>query len=159
MSLFLLWPPGSNVLSCCLAVPGVTVWDAARTGVFVAFKAAWVTPSTALGKESETKAAGASAACRAVGRAGASAAAARAGSVRPSLRAAGGQGSYSPSCCSAPCERGPAAAGDQSRAHAPPGWGVEQGSDQTVSSSGSSLTGIPVGKLLAIREETWKAGQ
>lgn len=148
------------MLSCCLAVPGVTVWDAARTGVFVAFKAAWVTPSTAvLGEgESETKAAGASAACRAVGRAGASAAAARAGSV--TVSAAGGTGSYSPPAARLPVNVGPAAAGDQSRAHSLPGWGRAGVGLQTVSPGlCSSLTGIPVGKLLAIREETWKAGQ
>ena len=148
------------MLSCCLAVPGVTLGDTARTGVFVAFKAAWVTLSTAvLGEgENETKAAGASVACRAVGCAGVSAAAAGTGSVTVSV--AGGTGSYSPPAARLSVNVGPAVAGGQSRVHSLPGWGRTGVGLQTISPGlCSSLTGIPVGKLLAIREEMWKAGQ
>lgn len=120
------------MLSCCLAVPGLTLWDTARAGVSVAFKAAWVKPSTAvLGEgESNTKAAVASAVCRAMGCVGVSAAAVGTGSVTVSV--AGGIGSYSPSAAWLPLTVGPAVAGDQSRAHSLLGWGRTGVGLQTV---------------------------
>lgn len=109
------------MLSCCLAVLGVTLWDTARAGVSVAFKAAWVKPSTAvLGEgESDTKAAVASAACRAVGCAGVSAAAA--GTRLVTVSVAGGTGSYSPFAAWLPVTV------ETRAARTPPGLGQNRG--------------------------------
>lgn len=129
---------------CCA---GCHPRDTARAGVLVAFKAAWVPPSTAVTGEgdSETEAEGASAACGAV--VCRCVRCSRGGRARDCL-CGWREGSCSPPAAARlPVTVGPAVAGDQSRAHGLPGWGRAGAGPHTVSPGlCSSLSGFPVGK-------------